>query len=362
MSRLVVLTSCPPIGYSRAMLRFLAPIAAAALIASPAWPLDNSADYPSQPIRVIVTVPAGGGVDAVTRIVADKLRQRLGQPVVVENRGGQAGNFGAEAAFAAEPDGYTLMASQPAPLTVNALLYRKLNYDPAAFAPIAIMTTIPNTLTVRPDFPAKTAEDFIAYARANPGKLNYASQGTGTTSHLTAELFQSRTGIKMVHVPYKGTAPALNDLIAGHVDLMFTETRVRARAASRRQGPYSRRGRRGALTAAARRADLDRGRCARFRIRNLERDLGAAQDPGDDRRQAQPSHCRRAQRAGRARTSCYAQHPADRHDAGASRAIHQGRRATLGRCDSGGRRYGRLEHDPEKWTPVFGKDHAQTKG
>jgi tripartite-type tricarboxylate transporter receptor subunit TctC len=205
------------------MLRFLAPIAAAALIASPAWPLDNSADYPSQPIRVIVTVPAGGGVDAVTRIVADKLRQRLGQPVVVENRGGQAGNFGAEAAFAAEPDGYTLMASQPAPLTVNALLYRKLNYDPAAFAPIAIMTTIPNTLTVRPDFPAKTAEDLIAYARANPGKLNYASQGTGTTSHLTAELFQSRTGIKMVHVPYKGTAPALNDLIAGHVDLMFTE-------------------------------------------------------------------------------------------------------------------------------------------
>jgi tripartite-type tricarboxylate transporter receptor subunit TctC len=205
------------------MLKFLAPIAAAALIASPAWPLDNSADYPSQPIRVIVTVPAGGGVDAVTRIVADKLRQRLGQPVVVENRGGQAGNFGAEAAFAAGPDGYTLMASQPAPLTVNALLYHKLNYDPAAFAPIAIMTTIPNTLTVRPDFPAKTAEDLIAYARANPGKLNYASQGTGTTSHLTAELFQSRTGIKMVHVPYKGTAPALNDLIAGHVDLMFTE-------------------------------------------------------------------------------------------------------------------------------------------
>jgi tripartite-type tricarboxylate transporter receptor subunit TctC len=205
------------------MLKILAPIAAAALIVSPAWPLETSADYPTQPIRVIVTVPAGGGVDAVTRIIADKLRQRLGQPVVVENRGGQAGNFGAEAAFAAEPDGYTLMASQPAPLTINALLYRKLNYDPAAFVPVAIMTTIPNTLTVRPDFPAKTAEELIAYARANPGKLNYASQGTGTTSHLTAELFQSRTGIKMVHVPYKGTAPALNDLIAGHVDLMFTE-------------------------------------------------------------------------------------------------------------------------------------------
>ena len=344
------------------MLRFLAPIAAAALIASPAWPLDNSADYPSQPIRVIVTVPAGGGVDAVTRIVADKLRQRLGQPVVVENRGGQAGNFGAEAAFAAEPDGYTLMASQPAPLTVNALLYRKLNYDPAAFAPIAIMTTIPNTLTVRPDFPAKTAEDLIAYARANPGKLNYASQGTGTTSHLTAELFQSRTGIKMVHVPYKGTAPALNDLIAGHVDLMFTE--LASALELHRAGKARILG-----VAAGERSPqlpdvptLIEAGVPGFEIRNLERDLGAAQDPRDDRRQAQPSHHRRAQRAGRARTSCYAQHPADRHDAGASRAIHQGRRATLGRCHSGGRRYGRLEHDPEKWTPVFGKDHAQTKG
>src|SRR3954471_3735751 len=179
-----------------------------AVLASPALAQDKG--YPSQPVRIIVTVPPGGGVDTVTRIVADKLQQRLGQTIVVENRGGQAGNFGAEAAFAAEPDGYTLMASQPAPLTVNALIYRKLNYDPAAFIPIAIMTTIPNTLTVRADFPAKTAQEFIAYARANPGKLNYASQGTGTTSHLTAELFQRRTGTKLVHVPYKGTGPALN--------------------------------------------------------------------------------------------------------------------------------------------------------
>lgn len=205
------------------MLRILALIVPAALLAAPAWPQDDSANYPNQPIRMIVTVPPGGGVDSVTRIVADRLRQRLGQTVVVENRGGQAGNFGAEAVFAAPPDGYTLMASQPAPLTVNALLYRKLNYDPTAFVPIAIMTTVPNTLTVRPDFPARTAQEFIAYARANPGKLNYASQGTGTTSHLTAELFQTRTGTKLVHVPYKGTAPALNDLVAGHVDLMFTE-------------------------------------------------------------------------------------------------------------------------------------------
>jgi tripartite-type tricarboxylate transporter receptor subunit TctC len=205
------------------MLKFVTVVVAALLLTSAAWSQDESAKYPAQPIRIIVTVPPGGGVDAVTRIVADKLHQRFGQPVVVENRGGQAGNFGAAAAFAAEPDGYTLMASQPAPLTVNALLYRKLNYNPAAFLPIAIMTTVPNTLTVRSGFPAKTAQEFIAYARANPGKLNYASQGTGTTSHLTAESFQRRTGTKLVHVPYKGTGPALNDLIGGQVDLMFTE-------------------------------------------------------------------------------------------------------------------------------------------
>jgi tripartite-type tricarboxylate transporter receptor subunit TctC len=195
------------------MLKFVTVVVAAILLASAAWSQDESAKYPAQPIRIIVTVPPGGGVDAVTRIVADKLHQRFGQPVVVENRGGQAGNFGAAAAFAAEPDGYTLMASQPAPLTVNALLYRKLNYNPAAFLPIAIMTTVPNTLTVRSDFPAKTAQEFIAYA----------SQGTGTTSHHTAELFQRRTGTQLVHVPYKGTGPALNDLIGGQVDLMFTE-------------------------------------------------------------------------------------------------------------------------------------------
>jgi tripartite-type tricarboxylate transporter receptor subunit TctC len=195
----------------------------AALLATTPARGQDTAGFPTQAIRIIVSVPAGGGVDTVTRIVADKLRQRFGQPIIVENRGGQAGNFGAEAVFAAEPDGYTLMASQPAPLTVNALLYRKLNYEPAAFVPVTVMTTIPNALAVRPDFPARTIEEFIAYARANPGKLNYASQGTGTTSHLTAELFQSQIGVKFVHVPYKGTAPALNDLIASHVDLMFSE-------------------------------------------------------------------------------------------------------------------------------------------
>jgi tripartite-type tricarboxylate transporter receptor subunit TctC len=205
------------------MLRIPILLMTAVLAAAAASAQEKAGDYPKQPVRVIVTVPAGGGVDAITRVVTDKLTRRFGQPFVVDNRGGQAGNLGAEAVFSAEPDGHTLMASQPAPLTVNGLLYQKLNYDPAAFVPIAIMTTIPNTLTVRADLPVRSAQEFVAYARANPGKLNYASQGTGTTSHLTAELFQSRTGTRMVHVPYKGTAPALNDLVAGHVDLMFTE-------------------------------------------------------------------------------------------------------------------------------------------
>ena len=207
----------------RNILVALTALALTALLTVASAQAQPAANYPTQPIKVIVSVPAGGGVDTAMRIVAEGMRQRLGQPVIIENRGGQAGNFGAEAVFAAEPDGYTLMASQPSPLTVNALLYKKLNFDPAGFMPVAIMSTIPNALTVRADFPAKTVEEFIAYAKANPGKLNYASQGTGTTSHLTAEMFQSRTGVKLVHVPYKGTAPALNDLIAGHIDLMFTE-------------------------------------------------------------------------------------------------------------------------------------------
>jgi tripartite-type tricarboxylate transporter receptor subunit TctC len=184
---------------------------------------DAAASFPNKPIKIVVCVPAGGGVDTVTRIVAEGLHQRLGQPVIVENRAGAAGNIGAEFVFSSDPDGYTLLAAQPAPLTVNPLLYKKLNFDPTQFEPVAIMTSIANVLLVRPEFPAKTAKEFIDYVKANPGKINYASQGIGTTSHLTAALFERVTGSKLVHVPYKGTAPALNDIIAGHVDFIFME-------------------------------------------------------------------------------------------------------------------------------------------
>jgi tripartite-type tricarboxylate transporter receptor subunit TctC len=207
------------------MLRSLAltTVTAALLAVAPAAAQNPAADYPNKPVKIVVTVPAGGGVDTATRIFAEKLQQKLGHPFVIENRGGAGGNVAAETVFVAPPDGYTLMASQPAPLTSNIALYKKLNFDPAAFEPVAVMSKFPNVLLVRQDFPAKTAQEFMAYVKANPGKLNYASQGIGTTSHLTAELFVSMTGTKMTHVPYRGTGPALNDLVAGHVDLIFME-------------------------------------------------------------------------------------------------------------------------------------------
>jgi tripartite-type tricarboxylate transporter receptor subunit TctC len=192
-------------------------------LAAGAAAIAGAANFPDHPIRVLISVPAGGGVDTVTRMVADKMRQALGQPVVPENKAGAAGSVAAEAVSEAPPDGYTVLASQPAPITTNAFLYKSLKYDPAKLKPIAIMSHIANVLLVRENFPAKNVQEFIAYAKANPGKLNYASQGIGTTSHLTAELFQSLTGTKLVHVPYKGTAPALNDLLAGNVDLFFNE-------------------------------------------------------------------------------------------------------------------------------------------
>src|SRR5213083_2221041 len=183
--------------------------AVAVLAMSPALAQpDEAADYPNRPVKIVVSVPAGGGVDTVTRIFAAGLQQRLGQPFVIENRGGGGGNIGAEAVYTADPDGYTLLATQPAPITSNIALYKKLNFDPVALEPVAVMSKFPNVLLVRQDY---------------PGKVTYASQGPGTTSHLTAELFARATGTKMLHVPYRGTGPALNDLVAGHVDFIFME-------------------------------------------------------------------------------------------------------------------------------------------
>jgi tripartite-type tricarboxylate transporter receptor subunit TctC len=196
-------------------------VAAGLVAAACSVAVAQSADYPNRPVRIIVNVSPGGGVDTATRIVAQRLADRMGQPFVVENRASASGNVGAEAVFHAEPDGYTLLSSSGSPLAINGWIYKKLNYDPAGFEPIAIMSRIPNVLVVRNDFPARTVADFIAEVKAHPGKVSYASQGSGTASHLTAELFMALTKTSLVHIPYKGTSPALNDLVAGHVDCSF---------------------------------------------------------------------------------------------------------------------------------------------
>src|SRR4029077_15229721 len=146
------------------------------------------------------------------------------QPFVVENRPGAGGNIGAEVVFQSEGDGYTLLASSPTPLAINGWLYKKLNFDPAGFEPVAMMSRIPNVLVVRPDFPARSVQEVVAVAKANPGKFTFGSQGIGTESHLTGELFMTLTGTKLVHVPYKGnTSNVLTDVVAGHVDLSFIQ-------------------------------------------------------------------------------------------------------------------------------------------
>jgi tripartite-type tricarboxylate transporter receptor subunit TctC len=183
---------------------------------------DPAAGYPARPIRVIVPFPPGGSADLMPRAVAEKVSAKWGQPVVVENRPGAAGNIGAEIVFKAEPDGYTLLSAPPPPLVINPSLYPKLAFDPSQFVPVTVIGSIPNAMIVHPKVAVGSVQEFIALARANPDKFNYASQGSGTTSHLAAEMFKSMAGgLRITHVPYKGTAPALTDLLGGQVDLMF---------------------------------------------------------------------------------------------------------------------------------------------
>jgi len=184
-------------------------------------PTPAAQDWPQKAVRIIVPFPAGGSADLLPRIVGEKLSEKWGQPVVVENRPGAAGNIGATAVYNAEPDGYTLLSAPPPPLVINRLLYPKLGFDSTRFVPITVIAAIPNVVLVHPKTGVNSIKELIELAKANPGKLNYASQGNGTTSHLTAELFKHMAGgLQIVHVPYKGTAPALADLLAGQVEMM----------------------------------------------------------------------------------------------------------------------------------------------
>jgi tripartite-type tricarboxylate transporter receptor subunit TctC len=179
-------------------------------------------EYPTRTVRIIVPFPPGGTADVMPRILADWLSRKWGQPVVIDNRAGAGGNVGAEVVAKSDPDGYTLLAAPPPPLVINQNLYPHLDFDPTQFVPIAVMGRVPNGLIVNPGrIAANTVADFIAYAKANDGKVTDATQGNGTTSHLTAELFQMMAHVKLQNVPYRGSGPAMNDLVGGAVDSAF---------------------------------------------------------------------------------------------------------------------------------------------
>jgi tripartite-type tricarboxylate transporter receptor subunit TctC len=179
-------------------------------------------NYPDRVVRIINPYPPGGSVDIMARLLAQKLSDDLGQQFIVENRSGGGGNTGSDSVAKAEPDGYTLLFTAPGPLTVNQTLYSKLSFDPTVdFAPIAQFATAPIVLIVHPDVPARNVQELIALAKREPGKINFASAGNGTTNHLSGELFKSMAKIDIVHVPYRGAGPAMNDLIGGHVQMFF---------------------------------------------------------------------------------------------------------------------------------------------
>jgi tripartite-type tricarboxylate transporter receptor subunit TctC len=196
---------------------------AGAAAAVPALPrLASAQNYPAQPVKVIVPFAAGGGTDIFARLIGAWLQEKLGRPFVVENRAGNATNIGTEVVVKARPDGYTILVTDNAP-SINATLYDNLPFNFIRdIAPVACLSREPLAIEVNPSVPVKTLPEFIAYAKANPGKINMASPGTGTPNHMAGELFATMAGIKMTHVPYRGTAPALTDLLGGQVQVMFS--------------------------------------------------------------------------------------------------------------------------------------------
>lgn len=192
-------------------------LAAGALFA----PAASLAQVPSKPVRFVVPFPAGGTADVLPRLLAEKMRGAFPAGITVENKTGAGGNIGALEVARSEPDGTTWLASPPGPIAINHHLYKSMAFDPTKWVPVTVIATVPNVLAVSNKVPAASLQDFIAHLKANPGKVTYASQGNGSTSHLTAGLFMQLTGTDMIHVPYKGTAPALVDLVAGNVDVFF---------------------------------------------------------------------------------------------------------------------------------------------
>ena len=193
----------------------------------------NAQLWPAKALRIVVPFPAGGGVDATARIVGQKLSQQLSQTVTIDNRAGAAGTIGADHVVKSAPDGYTLLVAGPGAISVATLVFSRLPYVPARdLAPVSMLVTMPYILVTHPSIPAKNARELIALARANPGKLNMASGGAGTGQHLAGELFKLLSKINMLHIPYKGTAPAIADIMGGHADLTFSDPSVLPQLAS----------------------------------------------------------------------------------------------------------------------------------
>ncbi len=204
------------------MIRTAIRAVAAAAIATFAALAPAQTAFPTKPIRIVVPFPAGGATDILARAVAQKLTETTGQSVVVDNRPGAGGNIGAELVAKSPPDGYTLLMGTVGTHAINPSLYPKMPYDHVKdFAPVILVAGVPNVLVVNPSLPVNSVQELIAYGKANPGKLNFASSGAGTSIHLSGELFKTMTGVQMTHVPYKGSSPALTDLIGGQVQLMF---------------------------------------------------------------------------------------------------------------------------------------------
>jgi tripartite-type tricarboxylate transporter receptor subunit TctC len=197
-----------------------AAVAAFLLAVAPA----RADDYPVRPVTLIVPYTPGGSTEILSRIVAQNLEQRLGKPVIVENKPGAGTVIGTTAVAQATPDGYTLLMATVTPMAINVAVHKSLPYDPAAdFVPLGMVASSPFFLIVNPELPVNTVKELVAYAKANPGKLSYGSAGVGTPHHLYMELFKSMTGTQMAHVPYKGSLPALDDVIGGHIQLMFCD-------------------------------------------------------------------------------------------------------------------------------------------
>ena len=204
----------------RRVLALLAIVAAA--VAAPSTFAQGTASYPAKPVRLVVPFPAGGTTDILARAVAQRLSEAWGRQVIVDNRPGAGGNIGSDLVAKAAPDGYTLLMGTVGTHAINPSLYKNMPYDHVKdFAPVILVAGVPNVLVVNPSLPVHSVPELIAYAKANPGKLNFASSGNGTSIHLSGELFKAMTGVEMTHVPYKGSAPALTDLIGGQVQLMF---------------------------------------------------------------------------------------------------------------------------------------------